>query len=260
MNITNTYIRNFIRHHGELRSVAMGLLALLLVVLGVTVLLDLVASGDVHAGPVYYSIIITLIVGPAILFLFVRLISQLDRSEDKLQALSIMDDLTDVYNRRYFLEQAERELAKVKRYGTIFSILALDVDHLKDINNQYGHSAGDKVLQTLANTCMNNLRTMDMFARYDAEEFAFLLPESDKIDVIAFAEKVLVAVEQTTVVFDQKEIHFSVSMGVKTFDGAVTSLDAMLKDVDDAVSEAKRRGHNCIVISNTEEASIAEHA
>ena len=72
-----------------------------------------------------------------------------------------MDDLTDVYNRRFFIEQVEKELAKTVRYGTVFSILAVDIDHFKKINERHGHFAGDAVLQAMANTCMNNLRAMD---------------------------------------------------------------------------------------------------
>ncbi len=260
MKFAAMYIRKFIRQHGEYKSAAIGTLALLLLVISLTILLHLLFATVIDADPIYYPVVVAALIGPVTLFLFVRLISQLDRSEDKLKALSVMDDLTDVYNRRFFIEQAEKELAKVQRYGTIFSILALDVDHLKDINNKYGHSAGDMVLQTLANTCMNNLRTMDIFARYDAEEFAFLIPESDKINVVAFAEKVLHAIEHTIVVFDRREIRFTVSMGVKTFDGAVSSLDAMLKEVDEAVYEAKRRGRNCIVVCDAERPPIAGQA
>ena len=257
MNNTATYIQKFIRQHGEYKSVAIGILALLLLVIGLTIIFQLLFSKTIALNPIYYPAIIAILVGPIILHRFVRLISQLDRSEDKLSALSIMDDLTDVYNRRFFIEQAEKELAKVQRYGTNFSILALDVDHLKNINSKYGHSAGDMVLQTLANTCMNNLRTMDIFARYDAEEFAFLIPESDKIDVIAFAEKVLDAIDHTIVVFNRREIRFTVSMGVKTFDASASNLDMMLNEVDEAVYEAKRRGRNCIVVCDTEKTSAA---
>ncbi|MBN1378522.1 MAG: GGDEF domain-containing protein [Gammaproteobacteria bacterium] len=257
MNI-NAYICNFIRHHGKLRTVVAGTLLLVLLVAMLTIVAELVLFQALRSEPVYYAVLITFLSGPLILYLFVNLISQLEQSEGKLLALSIMDDLTDVYNRRYFLEQTEKELAKAQRYGTIFSILVVDVDHLKRVNETFGHSAGDAVLQSLANTCMNNLRTMDIFARLGGEEFAFLIPESDKTNVVAFAKKVLDAMEDTVVVFDHQEIHFTVSIGVKAFDDATQSLDAMLKDADDALEEAKRRGRNCIVVCDAAEQVPAE--
>ncbi|HEX7026715.1 MAG TPA: diguanylate cyclase [Gammaproteobacteria bacterium] len=211
-------------------------------------LIDFALHGAVHAKPVYFSALIGLVVAPLVLYLFVGLVSQLDRSEEKLKALSIMDDLTDVYNRRYFIEQAEKEMAKAVRYGTVFSIMAVDIDHFKKINEDYGHFAGDAVLRAVSNTCMNNLRTMDIFARFGGEEFIFLIPESDKIDVPAFAEKVLHALEQTEVEYEKHTIRFTVSIGVKTFDKTILSLEGLLKAAEDALDEAKRRGRNCVVI------------
>lgn len=247
------YIRNFIRHHGGIRAVAAGTVLLLLPVLFLTVVIDLLIYGTVHSAPVYFATLITLLAGPVILYFFVDLIVQLDRSEEKLRALSVMDDMTDVYNRRYFLEQADKELAKAQRYGTAFSIVVMDVDRLRRINNEHGYSAGDAVLQSLANTCMNNLRTMDIFARLGDGSFAFLIPEADKTDVIAFAKKVLQAVEETVVSFGQQEIRITVSMGMKACNGSSRNLDALLKDALDALDEAKQRGRNCIVVCDSEQ-------
>jgi diguanylate cyclase (GGDEF)-like protein len=247
------YIRSFIRHHGGIKTVAVGTVMLLLPVLILTVIIDLLLYGTVHSAPVYFAALITLLAGPVILYFFVDLIIQLDRSEEKLRALSIMDDMTDVYNRRYFLEQVDKELAKAQRYGTAFSIVVMDVDHLRQINDDYGYSAGDAVLQSLANTCMNNLRTMDIFARLGDGSFAFMIPEADKTDVIAFAKKVLQAVEETAVGFGQQELRITVSMGMQACDGSSRNLDALLKDALDALDEAKTRGRNCIVVCDSEQ-------
>ena len=246
-----SYIRNYIRKYGEALTVATSTVILTVLVITLAGIIDLLIHKTVHPDPIYFSALITLVTGPIILHFFVGLISQLDRSEEKLRALSIMDDLTDVYNRRYFLEQAEKEIAKAIRYGNIFSILAVDIDHFKKINDTYGHFAGDAVIQATCNTCMNNLRTMDVFARFGGEEFMFLIPESDKIDVEAFAEKILKALELTEVSYHEHTIKFTVSIGVKTFDGSVTSLDALLKLADEALYEAKRRGRNCIVVHDS---------
>lgn len=255
MNIAG-YIRSFIRRHGGVKAIAVSTLILVSVMVLLTVIADLILFGTVHMMPIYFAALITVLAGPIILYSFVSLISQLDRSEEKLRALSIMDDMTDVYNRRYFLDQASKELAKAQRYGTIFSIVIIDVDNLKQINDRYGYSAGDAVLQSLANTCMNNLRAMDVFARFAGGQFAFLIPEADKIDVIAFAKKVLSAAEGTAAGVDQQEIHFTISIGVKPFDGTTRNLDALLKNANDALREAKRRGRNCIVIYDAEQSTV----
>lgn len=245
---TKTFIRSYIRKYGEFVTIVTSTLLLVALVAGLAALIDVMIHGEVHAEPVYFSALISLFTGPFILHLFIGLISQLDRSEEKLRALSVMDDLTDVYNRRYFMEQAEKEMAKAVRYSTVFSIMAVDIDHFKAINDAYGHFAGDAVLQAMSNTCMNNLRTMDIFARFGEEEFMFLIPESDKINVPTFAERVLRALEKTEVVYNRETIRFTASIGVKTFDKATMSLESLLKAADEALDEAKRRGGNCIVI------------
>lgn len=252
---TKAYIRKFIRKYGERVTIVTSTLLLVVLIAAAAALIDLAVRGKVHAEPVYYAALISLLVAPFILYLFIGLISQLDRSEEKLKALSIMDDLTDVYNRRYFIEQAEKEMAKAVRYGTVFSLMAVDIDHFKKINDAYGHFAGDAVLKAASNTCMNNLRTMDVFARFDGQEFMFLIPESDKINVPVFAERVLRALEKTDVIYNRNTIRFTVSIGVKSFEKTTMSLEDLLKSVDDALDEAKRRGGNCIVIyegQNTE--------
>lgn len=250
---TENHIRHFIRRHGAPKSVAVSTVILVALVGLTAIIVDLIIHQTVHADPIVFSVVIAVLVGPVLLYYFVSLISQLDGSEAKLRALSIMDDLTDVYNRRFFLEQADKELAKARRYGTSFSLVAVDIDHLTSVNDTYGQLAGDAVLQAVANTCMNNLRTMDLFARLGGGEFMFLIPESDKTDVEAFSQKVLDALEGTVVMYGKQEIRFTASIGVKTFDSQTGRLDAMLTQVNEALFEAKRGGRNCIVVYDHEQ-------
>lgn len=242
------FLRRFIRRYGEVNAVLVFTSLLITLVVAIIVTLGWLSQGNVDSAVLPAPIILTALIGSAVFYHFVTLISQLDRSEEKLRALSIMDDLTDVYNRRFFIEQVEKELAKAMRYGTVFSILAVDIDHFKKINEKHGHFAGDAVLQAMANTCMNNLRAMDVFARFSGEQFMFLIPEADKTDIVTFARKILQAVENTPVVYDHEEIRFTVSIGVKICDAHTGSLESVLKAADDAVAEAKKRGRNCVVI------------
>lgn len=248
MLIERQAIRGFIRRHGAPKTLAISTLVLVLLASLLAVVIDLLVHATIHVESVVFSALITCLAGPPILYSFIGLISQLDRSEEKLRALSVMDDLTDVYNRRFFLELAERELAKARRYNTLFSLLIADIDHFRRINDLNGHRAGDAVLQAAANTCMNNLRAMDIFGRAGGDQFMFLIPESDKIDVEAFANKVLGALENTTVAYEKREIRFTASIGVKTFDQETRTLDALLKAAGEALAEAKRQGRNCIVV------------
>jgi diguanylate cyclase (GGDEF)-like protein len=210
--------------------------------------LDWWRHGAVDTSALSVPVMLAALLGAALFYHFISLISQLDRSEEKLRALSMMDDLTDVYNRRFFIEQVEKELAKSERYDTVFSIIAVDIDEFKKINESHGHFAGDAVLQATANTCMNNLRAMDIFARFSGEQFMFLIPEADKTDVVTFASKIRGALENTPVVYDRDEIRFTASIGVKICDAETGSLESVLNAADDAVAEAKKRGRNCVVI------------
>ncbi len=245
---TQAFIRRFIRRYGEINTVLVFTALLITLVIAIVVGLGWWRHGTVDSSVLSAPIMLTALIGSVVFYHFISLISRLDRSEEKLRALSIMDDLTDVYNRRFFIEQVEKEVAKAVRYGTVFSVLAVDIDQFKRINEQHGHFAGDAVLQATANTCMNNLRAMDIFARFSGEQFMFLIPEADKTDVATFAGKILKALENTPVVYDHAEIRFTASIGVKICDSQTGSLESVLKAADDAVAEAKQRGRNCVVI------------
>jgi diguanylate cyclase (GGDEF)-like protein len=245
---TQSFIRRFIRRYGEINTVLVFTALLITLVIAIIVALGWWRHGAVDSAALSMPVMLTALIGSVVLYHFIALISRLDRSEEKLRALSLMDDLTDVYNRRFFIEQIEKELAKAMRYGTVFSVLAVDIDHFKQINERHGHFAGDAVLQAAANTCMNNLRAMDIFARFSGEQFMFLIPEADKTDVATFAGKILKALVNTPVVYDHAEIQFTASIGVKICDSHSGSLESVLKAADDAVAEAKQRGRNCVVI------------
>lgn len=245
---TQAFIRYFIRRYGEINTVLVFTALLTALVALLVIAADWLRYRAVDTSDLPVPVMLTALIGAVVFYHFIALISRLDRSEEKLRALSIMDDLTDVYNRRFFIEQVEKELAKARRYGAVFSILAVDIDHFKKINERHGHFAGDAVLQAAANTCMNNLRAMDIFARFSGEQFMFLIPEADKNDVAGFSGRILHALENTPVVHNREEIRFTVSIGVKICDARTASVESVLKAADDAVAEAKKRGRNCVVI------------
>src|SRR3954467_7025954 len=138
----------------------------------------------------------------------------------EIYRLTTVDGLTQVFNRRYFLEQLDREVSRSKRYRRELSLILFDIDHFKAINDTYGHLAGDYVLKQLATVVKGKIRREDVLARYGGEEFAIVLPEIDAANAIAFAEKVRRIVEKAPFKFEETKIAVTVSIGVATCDDA----------------------------------------
>jgi diguanylate cyclase (GGDEF)-like protein len=160
----------------------------------------------------------------------------------ELAALARMDELTGLANRRYFDERAEIELDRSRRHQLPLALMMVDIDRFKSINDQGGHSAGDRVLQHVAQTLGQRLTRMDIVARYGGEEFVLLLPSMNGAQAVALAESIrldvaALQVHSTTV---------TVSIGVTEF-GASDDLSSMLERGDQALYQAKHSGRNRVV-------------
>jgi len=154
------------------------------------------------------------------------------------------DPLTGLANRRHFMEVAEAELARSRRYDTPLSMLMIDIDHFKEVNDAYGHRAGDRVLQQLARTCQEILREVDVAGRVGGEEFAILLPETEVEGAFEVAERLRTAVAAAEVPREEGlPIRITVSVGVAAIDGS-TNLDTLMSQADDALYDAKHCGRN----------------
>jgi diguanylate cyclase (GGDEF)-like protein len=165
---------------------------------------------------------------------------------EEIYRLMTVDGLTQVYNKRYFMETLERELGRSTRYRRELSLVMFDIDHFKKINDTYGHLAGDQVLKTLALTVKGRIRREDIPARYGGEEFAIVLPEIDGANARQFAEKIRRLVETTDFFFEGTKIDVTISMGVATLDNDTTDAAALIKRADEHLYEAKRAGRNCV--------------
>ncbi|MCP4110253.1 MAG: diguanylate cyclase [Desulfobacteraceae bacterium] len=182
----------------------------------------------------------------------VRLVQAEDRLRDyaeKMEQFATTDYLTKAYNRRYFFDQAEKELDRARRYKSQFSLLLMDIDHFKKINDTWGHLAGDEVLKRLSKYCKDILRDTDLFARFGGEEFTVLLPETDKDGAFKLAERMRQFIENISVDFAAWSFGFTVSIGVASMKGPAESLEAILKRADDAMYQAKTKGRNQTVKS-----------
>jgi diguanylate cyclase (GGDEF)-like protein len=163
---------------------------------------------------------------------------------EEIYRLTTIDGLTQIFNKRYFLENLEREIARSQRYRRSLSLVMFDIDHFKKINDSYGHLAGDYVLKMLASTVKSKIRREDLFARYGGEEFAIVLPEIDGDNGKAFAEKIRQIVEKQDFRFENTRIRVTISMGVSTIDEETTDAASLIKRSDERLYEAKSAGRN----------------
>jgi len=174
-----------------------------------------------------------------------------------VQRLAITDVLTGQLNRRGFIEMARREIERFQRYGRPLSVIMLDIDHFKEINDTYGHLVGDEVLRFVASQCVNNLRQVDLLGRLGGDEFAILLPETDQDTAASVAERIRHAVNSRpfTISEDLEKIlagsppiQLSVSLGVTQALTTSDGLDDLIALADEALYDAKKHGSNRVVI------------
>ncbi len=163
---------------------------------------------------------------------------------DEIYRLTTVDGLTQVHNRRYFDEAVDREISRCRRYGRGLSVLLIDVDHFKSINDTFGHLAGDAVLKEVASTIKRRIRKEDVLARFGGEEFAVLTPEIDLKGATAMAQKVRKVIEKHEFSFDGETIPVTISCGVATLGKKGDDAQALLSRADEKLYEAKEGGRN----------------
>ncbi|GMU61418.1 MAG: hypothetical protein AMXMBFR34_31810 [Myxococcaceae bacterium] len=163
---------------------------------------------------------------------------------DEIYRLTTVDGLTQVSNRRYFEDTLDRELSRCRRYQRSLSMVLVDVDHFKKINDTWGHLAGDAVLKEVATTIRSRIRREDVIARFGGEEFALLLPEIDLKGAVSMAEKVRKLVEKHRFQFDREAIPVTVSAGVAALAKRNEQGAALVKRADEKLYEAKDKGRN----------------
>lgn len=166
--------------------------------------------------------------------------------KEQLEQQANHDYLTGLYNRRHFLEQGKHELIRAQRHNTPLSLLMLDIDHFKSINDTYGHKAGDIALQQLSNFLRHTLRTIDILGRLGGEEFGVLLPETTLHQAIEIAERLRTLVAASPLEFDNgtPPQHYTVSIGITTLNDEASGLESMLSKADRALYQAKGGGRN----------------
>ncbi|MBI4762968.1 MAG: GGDEF domain-containing protein [Chloroflexi bacterium] len=223
-------------------------IASILISIILTTVLTILLSGGIATSSMIIATVVPTLIAPPFAYITLRLTYQLDLAEERLRQLAITDELTQAYNRRYFIEIATKVLAGTKRYGDSFAIIIFDIDDFKRINDTYGHAAGDQVLRMISEICTTHIRDSDIFARYGGEEFVILVQRCSPTDIVKFAERIRITLSQARVLYNQVEIQFTVSMGAGIFDSQTPDLDTILTRADAALYAAKKQGKNCTVL------------
>jgi diguanylate cyclase (GGDEF)-like protein len=167
---------------------------------------------------------------------------------EEIYRMSIMDGLTGVHNKRYFVEFLDKEVARASRHSQPLGVVMFDLDHFKKVNDTLGHLCGDHVLMEVCKRLRPRIRKEDLLARYGGEEFVCVLPDTAYHGVMAFAESLRMLVAREPVKWEQSDLEVSISIGVTVMDpGAQVTGQDLVRKADERLYEAKRGGRNRVV-------------
>lgn len=180
-----------------------------------------------------------------------RLAIKLDEAQQRLNLLASTDPLTGLNNRRHVMERLEEELQRSHRLNEPLSIISIDIDHFKSINDTYGHPCGDLVLQQLAEILRNNVRSYDVVGRIGGEEFLIINPGTNIEDALALAERILATVRAEPVNDGECSVSITISAGIAVVTNEDLNVGILLRRVDRALYKAKEQGRDCIEIASS---------
>jgi diguanylate cyclase (GGDEF)-like protein len=169
---------------------------------------------------------------------------------EESRRMAAIDALTGIANRRAFVQQGEVEVNRSRRYQLPLSVLLMDVDHFKQINDKFGHAVGDRVLAAMGAILKANLRMPDIPARWGGEEFVVALPSTSLSGAETVAERLRAAVEESNIQHDGAKVPTTISIGVAEL-SAEDTLEAVVERADHAMYEAKSSGRNRVKLSAT---------
>lgn len=227
---------------GIVRTAVVLLLASVALSMLVTAAMMAVFVGEVYTIAVVLSAAVPALAAPPFLFQLLRLVGRLRAAQEELRRLSIIDPLTGAFNRRHFVDLAELEVARARRYGDPFSLLMLDLDDFKAVNDVHGHVAGDQVLRAVSDLCRAQVRNTDVFARIGGDEFVVLLPHADLPRAAESAERLRARIAAASVRWDGESIVLRASIGVAAYEPSMEGVDDLLAAAGRAMLAAKRQG------------------
>ena len=182
--------------------------------------------------------------------LIFRDVTETEKIIEDMQTLAASDSLTGLFNRRHFYDLGEKAFAMAVRYRRHLSILLIDIDRFKKINDKHGHSMGDEVLCTISKYCQQNLRKADLLARYGGDELIILLPETDVENAFVLSERLRKVINEISFTGKNSSFNITLSIGVSSLSNPepVVSLEGLIDQADKALYQAKRRGRNQSII------------
>ncbi|WP_233104149.1 GGDEF domain-containing protein [Haliangium ochraceum] len=166
---------------------------------------------------------------------------------EEIYRMTIIDGLTGVHNKRYFVEFLEREIARCARHQRPLTLLMFDIDHFKQINDTHGHLTGDYVLKEMSRRLRERIRKEELLARYGGEEFAAVLPETDHVGGMTFGEQIRQLVGGEPFEYEGDRFQVTISVGVHTLYGQSLDVKGFIKHADDNLYRAKRSGRNRVI-------------
>ncbi len=176
---------------------------------------------------------------------------ELEKKKSELEQLAYYDPLTGLPNRRFFFDHANLILENSKRYGNPLTLLIIDIDHFKKINDTYGHEAGDLVLKSFADILRKSIRQSDLPARSGGEEFLILMPNTNLSQGKVVAERIRTKFQNSLIVYEGKEIRATLSGGLASYKEGVETVDDLTRMADKALYKAKELGRNRIEVYDT---------
>lgn len=219
---------------------------------GISVTFDITAIEKNLSYTKYLIIVLgllSLLITAGVFMISVRkLKNRIDESKREIERLAVTDELTGLYNRRYFFKKLDEEFERTRRYGQTLSLIITDVDNFKSFNDSYGHQAGDDILREVAELIKKSCRESDTPARYGGEEFAIILPATTREGAAAMAEKLRKKVSEGRINGRNFTVTISIGISVLTPEDAY-SPTTLIYDADSALYRAKEQGKNRIIIA-----------
>ena len=179
---------------------------------------------------------------------FNKMVAELQQSHKQLEEMATTDTLTGLANRKQIMNLLIEQFKHFQRYQNAFTIMMLDVDHFKNVNDTHGHLAGDAVLTNIAQTIKSTLREIDCLGRYGGEEFLVILPDTDGQQAIKSAERIRKAVNESITHYEDCSLKVTISIGVAEIQKTDDNEDDLINRADDALYSAKENGRDRLVL------------
>lgn len=209
---------------------------------------------------IFIATIIPLVVAPLSSWPLIGLLFKIDTLEREMRKLATFDSLTELLSRHAFFHNAKAFIELANREKIIFSVIILDIDKFKNINDNYGHSAGDEILKNFAKITHSILRKGDIIGRIGGDEFALLLPNSTENAAYSLSQRLLHAIEGSVINYDNLSLKYTVSMGLLSVPPTESdTIENILKKADQSLYLAKRSGRNRTMIFDESNESILQH-